>query len=321
MNRFNNIVYVSDRSLNQTATMARTVALAQASQARLTVLEVVPDIPAGVWISLDGIQAADLTAALVQERQLQIELLTSGFKDEIEIEIEVLVGRLSLEAIRAVLRKDFDLLIKPAENPDYLDRLFGSDDMHLLRKCPCPVWLMKPLEGTSYRSIVAALDLGADDRYPAEKALNRQILELAAFLAVSESAELHLLHAWDAPEAEFIRIWANDPDTAETDFVEGEHFRRQNDMESQALELRDWLGAEAYDYLSPRIHLARGNPKKAIPRLAENLKADLVVMGTIARTGIPGFIIGNTAEAILDQLKCSVLTLKPPGFRTPVTLD
>ncbi len=45
---------------------------------------------------------------------------------------------------------------------------------------------------------------------------------------------------------------------------------------------------------------------------------DLVVMGTICRTGVPGFFVGNTAESILQQVECSVLTVKPDGFVTPV---
>jgi nucleotide-binding universal stress UspA family protein len=44
-------------------------------------------------------------------------------------------------------------------------------------------------------------------------------------------------------------------------------------------------------------------------------------MGTVARTGIAGFFMGNTAESILTQLECSVLTLKPQGFVSPVTLE
>ncbi|WP_432648854.1 universal stress protein [Methylomarinum roseum] len=44
-------------------------------------------------------------------------------------------------------------------------------------------------------------------------------------------------------------------------------------------------------------------------------------MGTLGQTGISGFLIGNTAEAILDQLQCSVLAIKPPGFRSPVTIE
>lgn len=43
-------------------------------------------------------------------------------------------------------------------------------------------------------------------------------------------------------------------------------------------------------------------------------------MGTVARTSLPGFFMGNTAEDVLSQLDCSVLAVKPPGFVTPVTL-
>jgi nucleotide-binding universal stress UspA family protein len=42
-------------------------------------------------------------------------------------------------------------------------------------------------------------------------------------------------------------------------------------------------------------------------------------MGTVARTGISGFFMGNTAETILNQLNCSVLAVKPHGFVTPVS--
>jgi hypothetical protein len=35
----------------------------------------------------------------------------------------------------------------------------------------------------------------------------------------------------------------------------------------------------------------------------------------------PGFIIGNTAETILNQIDCSVLAIKPSGFATAVTLE
>lgn len=58
-----------------------------------------------------------------------------------------------------------------------------------------------------------------------------------------------------------------------------------------------------------------------MPQLIKDLGAELVVMGTVGRTGIPGFIIGNTAETILNQIECSVLAVKPDGFVTPVTLS
>ena len=80
------------------------------------------------------------------------------------------------------------------------------------------------------------------------------------------------------------------------------------------------LDKDAAEYIKPRTHLVKGWPRKEIPSLAKQLEADVIVMGTVARTGVPGFIMGNTAEMILNQIDCSVLAIKPPGFETPVTL-
>ena len=72
--------------------------------------------------------------------------------------------------------------------------------------------------------------------------------------------------------------------------------------------------------MKPRTHLPKGPAGEVIPALARELKTDIVVMGTVARTGIPGMIIGNTAESVLSQLDCSVLAVKPPDFISPVTV-
>ena len=52
----------------------------------------------------------------------------------------------------------------------------------------------------------------------------------------------------------------------------------------------------------------------------KRFKNILIIMGTVGRTGIPGFIMGNTAETILNRIDCSVLAIKPDGFVTPVRL-
>lgn len=75
------------------------------------------------------------------------------------------------------------------------------------------------------------------------------------------------------------------------------------------------------DYLKPQLHLIKGLARKEVPALARRLQVDCIVMGTVARTGIRGFIMGNTAETILEQIDCSVLAIKPPGFVTPVALE
>jgi nucleotide-binding universal stress UspA family protein len=57
-----------------------------------------------------------------------------------------------------------------------------------------------------------------------------------------------------------------------------------------------------------------------IPWVASNQQVNLIVMGTICRTGLPGLFIGSTAENVLQQVDCSVLTAQPGGFVSPVKL-
>jgi len=321
MKRFKNILYVCESSVEQEAAIARAVSLAQNNQANLTIIDVAPAVSAVASIQPGGPNSSDLQASAVTERRQALESLIASYRSQMNIHVDVLVGRQFLEAIRTVLKNGYDLLIKPAENPDYIERLFGSDDMHLLRKCPCPVWLMKEEETSDYQCIVAAVDFDPNDDVSEEQLLNQEIFELASSLSLSDSATLHLVHVWDSPLAGFVAEFANDSKAAEADIVEGERALHGIAMEKLVNKLREHIGAEAYKYLSPQVHMLRGEAKIVIPKLAKKLKADLIVMGTVARSGIPGFIIGNTAEAILDQLQCSVLAIKPSGFVSPVKQD
>lgn len=59
-------------------------------------------------------------------------------------------------------------------------------------------------------------------------------------------------------------------------------------------------------------HLVTGDPATAIVRLADEIKADLIVLGTHGRTGLLHMLIGSTAESIVRHAKCPVLTFKQP---------
>ena len=74
------------------------------------------------------------------------------------------------------------------------------------------------------------------------------------------------------------------------------------------------------DYIKSQRHLLKGSARKEVPALDKHLRVDCIVMGTVARTGVRRFIMGNTAETILEWIACSVLAIKPPGLVTPVTL-
>ena len=323
MKRFKNILFVFDSSLKQDNAFAKTLDLARHNQAWLTVIDVIPNFSAGIGMPTGGPISEELMDWVKADSQKQLDDFLQAYDLEgMNVQVEMLVGETRfIEVVRAVLRNTFDLVVKAAENPDWIDRLFGSDDLQLLRKCPCPVWLMRSDKSSDFKTILAAVDFDQEEDQWSEDSLNGQILNLASSLAVSYGASLHVVHAWDAPEVGFVSIWAEDPDKMENEILE--HTRKYHEglMSRLMDEFFKDVGEEAYDYVSPEIHTQHGQASEVIPATVKTVKADLVVMGTIARTGIPGMFIGNTAESIIDQLNCSLMAVKPKGFETPVTLE
>nr|WP_298373865.1 universal stress protein [uncultured Halomonas sp.] len=321
MKQFRNILYVIEADTETEAAISRAVLLAENNQAELTVIDVMAPIDASFTSPSNASDPAELQAAMIAERREILTSLMAPYRKDCTIHIDVLLGKLFMETIRHVVNHSFDLVIKSAENPDWRDRLFGSNDMHLLRKCPCPVWLMKPGEKARYDDIVAAIDFNADRPETLEEPLTKQILKTASSLALANSAILHVMHVWDAPHAGYVGIWANDRRGAEQAFTEGVYASHMNAMNRLKQLLPTWIGQQAYDYIVPRFHAFQGAPEKMIPAMAVQLQADLVVMGTVARAGITGWLIGNTAEATLDRLSCSVLAVKPSNFTSPIVFD
>ena len=321
MKRFKNILYVAQNVEACKPTLERAVTLAENNQARLTVVDVVDP---SIELPEDNSLSTKLRSALLNMHAERLENLVSPYLTRVGIETKVLTGTLFLEIIREVLHNQFDLVIKNPESTGWLDHLIGSDDMHLLRTCPCPVWIIKTGE-SKYRRILATVDV--NDTYPSAKvesqrAINRQILEMAISLALSDSAELHIMHTWDATGEGAMRgAFMRMPEDEVLAYVEQVRRHREMNMNQLLQEVIAKFGKETLQYVEPQTHLVKGSARKEIPAMAKQIKADLVIMGTVARTGVPGFIIGNTAETILNQLDCSVLAIKPPGFETPVTLE
>ena len=325
MKRFKHILCVITTPTTGQALLERATGLAEVNQARLTVATVAERISIGMGMPEGGPISDGLQEAVVTSARRRLEEAIAPFRKRIEIESRVLHGSLFLEVIRQVLRDGHDLVIKSAEDPEWLDRLLGSEDMHLLRKCPCPVWLVKPGAALKHRSIVAAIDLDdahAGDELQTRRRLNMDILEMASSLALANFCELHVVHAWEvvgetSMRDGFIRL----PEAKVDAYVHQVRQRRESEMARLLQELNDQPGNGVLDCIDYTAHLIKGSPRKIIPEVSRKVRADMIVMGTVARTGIPGFITGNTAEMILAQIKSSVLAIKPRGFSTPVTLE
>jgi universal stress protein E len=76
--------------------------------------------------------------------------------------------------------------------------------------------------------------------------------------------------------------------------------------------------ANEYEEFSFDQALVKGKPKHIIPEFVNSNNIDIVVMGAIGRSGIPGFLIGNTSESVLQAINSSVTTLKPEHWVSPI---
>ena len=139
-------------------------------------------------------------------------------------------------------------------------------------------------------------------------------MDLATSLACLERSELHVIHAWNLPGENRMRSRAVILQAELDMLLQGVRGKRET-------QLGDLLGHYSSLDLSPRVHLVNGRAGEEIPELVRQEGIDLLVMGTVCRTGVAGFFIGNTAETVLAQVDCSVLSVKPEGFVTPVTLE
>ncbi|MEE4161091.1 MAG: universal stress protein [Woeseiaceae bacterium] len=322
MNRFSNILLVVDEHTNYSAALKRGLELATTNDALLTVCAIVDTVPSDMRMSVIAITPREvLDIAIAEKRDWLDTIVESAATDGASPETKVLVGKPFITMIRQVLSNDHDLIIKCADvDNGFREMLFSSTDMHLMRKCPCPVWIIKPTEPHKYRRILAAID--QDPEEPVKDELNRQILETCTSLALTENSEAHVVHAWNVFGEDLLK-------TRPWDFSEA---RFDAMVEAESAARKRWLGDRVKKYSTPsdtgssgtldvHLHVIKGDARHVVAELARDLAVDLVVMGTVARTGIAGFFMGNTAEDILTQLDCSVLTIKPPGFVSPVTLE
>lgn len=306
MQRFKNILYFADKATEADAALEKAKRLAKQNQARLTLVDVLDHLDKGA----QHLPKRDvpLKQQLMERRKTELEYLALS-EESLEVEVQVLDGIPFVEVIRLVNRLGIDLLIKssrPAEG--FYSALLGSNDMHLLRKCPCPVWINKPNQNQAYRTVLAAVDPEADGCSQCEQT----IMDLATSMADAEGARLSVVHAWRVyGESTLSSPWLGYSDDELHDMTEKTKQQHQQQLDQL-------LGGYGLSSQNNNVHLVQGEAAESILHTGNQLNADLIVMGTVGRTGIPGFLIGNTAEEVLQNTRASILTIKPKGFESPV---
>jgi nucleotide-binding universal stress UspA family protein len=315
-----NIVFLFNQTVDNQQALKQVFSTVTNNQASLTIVSVIKTPVLRYLNKTESEFIADATANISAARKKAL-VDTQLDWSKINITFKVLMGETDIETIGEVIFGDYDLLVKAADNQGDL-----KQDMRLLRKCPCPVWLIQPmgLQSTDdhHRNILATVDVSdlyQDDELSVRHQLNLKVLDIAYSLSISESTELHVIAVWAAPHESSLRSgFIREPHEEVNKYVAQIEQNFQKNFDKLMQEAIAQVGVEAQHFIMPKISLIKGDPDKVIAKYTDDINANLVVMGTVARTGIAGLIMGNTAESILDQLDQSIVAVKPPGFFSPV---
>lgn len=217
--------------------------------------------------------------------------------------------------VREVLKLQPALVVKDTHHHTALARAFFSNtDWQLIRECAVPLWLVRPVApgaGPDHPTVLAAVDPLHEHDKPAS--LDRLIIGQAQMLSVLYEERLHVIHAFNpalpGPGAA-LPMAAALPVALQPEILA--QIRR--DHESALDQLAADVGLPAN-----QVHLVEADPAEALPRLARELRAGIVVMGAVARGRLRRAFVGSTAERVLEHLPCDVVVVKPAGFESPVT--
>jgi nucleotide-binding universal stress UspA family protein len=263
----------------------------------------------------DGALSLDLQQQITAGVREELEVVVDPLRRQgLDVASRLLIGRPFVEIIREVLQNGHDLVMKTARGRDVQRKaLFGTTASHLLRKCPCPLWIVDPSPQPARRGVLAAVDVDTSDERTL--ALNRMIVELATSLAAAENAPVHVAQAWSVPFEDMIRHspWLRVKRTQADDYVKEIEHRHGQRFDAFLAAFRPAATA-----MTP--HLVKGRAGEVIPALTAQTGVEVIVMATLARGGVPGLLIDDDAEAVLGRIDCSVLTVKAADFVSPITL-
>jgi len=223
-----------------------------------------------------------------------------GVKASFEIEL----GPSADGIIKDVVRNNRTLLVVGAKaSPRLSQILFGRTAVKLLRKCPCPVLVVKPGPDPILDNVLAADDFSDNAE---------EVLAASVKVAQLCDAKLHVLHVEEN---------VNDAKLASTGIpaADLEKFREQQVADARAKQA-DRLSRTDFRTLTQGAvtYIEMGSPVAVITQKLEELQIDLLVMGTVGRSGLSALMMGNTAERLLNAVNCSLLAIKPDDFVCPV---
>ncbi|WMS87160.1 universal stress protein UspE [Pleionea litopenaei] len=195
----------------------------------------------------------------------------------------------------------FDLTIKRISSDASSQNPFVMPvDWHLLRLCQSSLLLVREAHWQTDGAILGAVCCTQVDRE--HQQLNHKIIDTLQVLAELLHADAHLINTHMSPLLDAPNNYPNLNKEQLRLKVSQYHNNKMQEL------------VASHCIHEQHIHVIEGLAEDKIPATAEKLNAQVVVMGTVGRTGLTAAFMGNTAERVLARLKCEVLALKPDDF-------
>ncbi len=313
MDMYKNILVVIDPTTDEQKALNRAIDLATRiniaapdQQINITAFFSIFDFSYEMTTILSSGERDSMRQMVIQEKQQWLDDIISVTNASVNITSKVVWHNRPFEAIiNQVIEHKHDLLVKGTHQHDkFKSVVFTPTDWHILRKCPCPVLLVKEHEWPQQGSILAAINVGSDE--VEHLSLNKTITKQAINLAQLITANVHLVNSYPGTPVN-IAIEIPEFDASEyNNAMQAHHKEAMNNH------------ANSFDIPLTQTYVEEGLPETVIEQVALKIDAELVILGTVGRTGISAALIGNTAEHVIDQLNCDVLALKPDGYISPM---
>ena len=311
MQRFKSIFYIVESISTIPKITEKVQTLARLNDANVHIALLQEPLPSH-FVNTHGFQKRmeELKLFFKQEREdfLHNILNDKGWFD-IDVDGLIISGIGFVEIIKQVLREKHDLIV--IEEPTLTRIKIGQLAMKLMRKCPCPVWIIRSEPNVKIKNILAAVDIEGGDE---SLKLNTKIVQLANSLAQREQGVSHYLHAY---RFEFETALAGPSFNVPLEEIAG---MKKEIINSRKLLMQKTLESAQLQVNENQLIFREGDPTTVIRETINELSIDTLVMGSLERSGVPGYLIGNRAETILTEIECSVLTVKPDDFISPITL-
>lgn len=285
-----------------TNAIRRASALAHKTGASIDLFHAIPSIVSAGMAHAD---AEHFTRMEAQESRRRLERTANRLRrEEIIVNTYVQTGYPIHEAIlRQVRLTKAELVVIEARRHNVFARLLLTQtDFELIRGCPVPLLIVKGRAAWRSPRILAALDpFHSNDK---SSALDAEIVDAARAMGDVVRGSVHAVHVYRPLDLSLLGVpigpVLTDPIAA------------QEKAYKTAVRRRFVEAVSSYGIAKAKTHLVCGDPAAEIPALARSMRAGLVVMGATSRSGLKRIFIGNTAEHVLDSLKCDVLVVRSP---------